>query len=53
MGQYRPEYEVGQLARDGSPKYAEIDRRPSRYEIAAARAAARDAGLWRFDARTA
>ncbi len=28
MGQYRPEYEVGQIARDGTAKYAEIDRRP-------------------------
>jgi putative pyruvate formate lyase activating enzyme len=51
MGQYRPEYEVGQIARDGSGKYAEIDRRPIPQELEAAYAAARDAGLWRFDVR--
>ncbi|MEN8162314.1 MAG: radical SAM protein, partial [Myxococcota bacterium] len=53
MGQYRPGYEVGQLARDGSRRYAEIDRRPTPQELAAAEAAAREAGLWRFDARAA
>jgi putative pyruvate formate lyase activating enzyme len=53
MGQYRPEYEVGQIARDGSPKYAEIDRGPSARELEAVTAAARDAGLWRFDMRAA
>jgi len=26
MGQYQPDYEVGQIARDGSAKYAEIWR---------------------------
>jgi putative pyruvate formate lyase activating enzyme len=51
MEQYHPDYEVGQIARDGSPRHAEIDRRPTREEIAAAYAAARDAGLWRFDGR--
>ena len=51
MGQYRPEYEVGQLARDGSTKYAEIDRRPTRQELEDAQAVAREAGLWRFDSR--
>ena len=51
MGQYHPDYEVGQLARDGSPKYAEIDRRPSALELAEAHAVARDAGLWRLDRR--
>ena len=51
MGQYRPEYEVGQLARDGTPRYPDIDRRPTRVEMAAAYEAARDAGLWRFDTR--
>ena len=51
MGQYRPEYEVGQIARDGTRKYAEIDRRPTAREIEAAYEAARDAGLWRLDAR--
>jgi putative pyruvate formate lyase activating enzyme len=51
MGQYRPEYEVGQVARNGGAKYAEIDRRPARDELAQARQAAREAGLWRFDER--
>jgi putative pyruvate formate lyase activating enzyme len=51
MGQYRPEYEVGAIARDGSPKYAAIDRSPSRAEMDAAYALAREAGLWRFDVR--
>jgi putative pyruvate formate lyase activating enzyme len=54
MGQYRPEYEVGQIAGDGaSAKYAEIDRRPAGEELERARAAARNAGLWRFDERWA
>ena len=53
MGQYRPEYEVGSIARDGSRRYAEIDRRPTRRELDDAYAAARAAGLWRFDERTA
>ena len=46
MGQYRPEYRVPK-----SERYADIDRRPTSDEIAAAYAAARDAGLWRFDER--
>ena len=34
MGQYRLEYEVGQIAGDGVPaKYAEIDRRPAGDEL--------------------
>jgi putative pyruvate formate lyase activating enzyme len=54
MGQYRPEYEVGQIARDGvAAKYTEIDRRPARDELDRAFAAARRAGLWRFDERWA
>jgi putative pyruvate formate lyase activating enzyme len=53
MGQYRPDYEVGRVAADGRAKYAEIDRVPDRTEMAAAVAAARDAGLWRFDRRVA
>jgi putative pyruvate formate lyase activating enzyme len=54
MGQYRPEYEVGQIAGDGLPaKYAEIDRPPAGEELERARAAARRAGLWRFDERWA
>jgi putative pyruvate formate lyase activating enzyme len=51
MGQYRPDYEVGEIARDGSVKYADINRRPTSEEIAAAYQAARQAGLWRFDER--
>jgi putative pyruvate formate lyase activating enzyme len=51
MGQYRPDYQVGQLARDGSRRHADIDRRPTAAEMDAAYAAARAAGLWRFDAR--
>jgi putative pyruvate formate lyase activating enzyme len=51
MEQYRPEYEVGQIARDGTRRYAEIERRPTAREIETAYEAARDAGLWRLDAR--
>jgi putative pyruvate formate lyase activating enzyme len=52
MGQYRPEYEVGQIARDGvAAKYAELVRRPAEEELERAYAAARRAGLWRFDER--
>ena len=51
MGQYRPAYEVGRIARDGEPQYADIDRRPTPEELAAADRAAREAGLWRFDKR--
>jgi putative pyruvate formate lyase activating enzyme len=53
MGQYRPEYEVGQIARDGLRRYDEIARRPGRDEMARAFQAARRAGLWRFDPRWA
>ena len=51
MGQYRPAYEVGGIARDGGVRFAEIARRPGGEELEAAYAAARAAGLWRFDAR--
>jgi hypothetical protein len=51
MGQYRPEYEVGAIARDGGTKYQEIDRRPGDVELQGAHEAARDAGLWRLDER--
>ena len=51
MGQYRPEYEVGKRGKDGGQKYGEIDRRPEADELARAFAAARDAGLRRFDQR--
>jgi putative pyruvate formate lyase activating enzyme len=53
MSQYRPQYQVGAIARDGQKKYAEIDRRPSSGEIEMAYHAARRAGLWRFDERDA
>ena len=51
MGQYRPEYEVGEIARQGGTKYAEIDHRPDKDEMADAYDVARKAGLWRFDER--
>jgi putative pyruvate formate lyase activating enzyme len=51
MGQYRPEYQVGQITQNGNTKYAEINRRPLAREMQAAHAAARRAGLWRFDER--
>jgi putative pyruvate formate lyase activating enzyme len=51
MGQYRPEYEVGTIAADGSSRYSAINRRPQPDELAAAFDAARAAGLWRFDQR--
>jgi putative pyruvate formate lyase activating enzyme len=47
MGQYRPEHRV-----PGSSRYADIDRYPHRAEMSAAYAAARRAGLWRFDERS-
>jgi putative pyruvate formate lyase activating enzyme len=51
MGQYRPAYEVGTVAAGGGGRYADIDRPASAAELEAARAAARRAGLWRFDER--
>jgi putative pyruvate formate lyase activating enzyme len=51
MGQYRADHEVGRTGRDGRPRFAEIDRTPGAAELEAARAAARDAGLWRLDER--
>jgi putative pyruvate formate lyase activating enzyme len=51
MGQYQPQYQVGELARDGKPRYASINRRPSEEELLAAHRAARTAGLHRIDAR--
>jgi putative pyruvate formate lyase activating enzyme len=53
MGQYRPEHKVGTLGRDGSVRFADVDRRPTPAEMDAAFAAARRAGLWRFDERRA
>jgi len=49
MGQYRPENRVGERNADGSVRFGEINRRPSREEIGEANRAAREAGLWRFD----
>jgi putative pyruvate formate lyase activating enzyme len=51
MGQYRPDYQVGGIARDGTPKYADISRSPTQDEMLRAHEAARRAGLWRFDTR--
>ena len=51
MGQYRPEFQVGSVAKDGHRLYDEINRRPYAAEIDAAYEAARHAGLWRFDER--
>jgi putative pyruvate formate lyase activating enzyme len=51
MGQYRPQYQVGDIARDGSPKYDDIKQMPKQGELRRAYDAARDAGLWRFDER--
>ena len=53
MGQYRPDYQVGQLAANGAVKHPEIRRPPTGREMEAAREAARRAGLWRFDERRA
>jgi putative pyruvate formate lyase activating enzyme len=51
MSQYRPEHEVGSVADGGRKRYEEINRRPSPSELEEAYAAARRAGLWRFDER--
>ncbi len=51
MGQYRPEYEVGAIARNGAVKYAGINRPAAARELEAAFEVAREAGLWRFDSR--
>ncbi len=49
MDQYRPQFQVGRADRKG--KYAAIDRRPRSAELRRARQLAREAGLWRLDAR--
>ena len=51
MGQYRPEYRVGEIAQSGKTQFVEIDRRPRPREMEAAHEAARRAGLWRLDER--
>ena len=48
MGQYHPDNEVS--GQDGA-EFADIGRRPTRDEMAAAYRAAEQAGLWRFDKR--
>ena len=45
MDQYRPQHQVGAC----SGKYDAINRRPSKRELDQAFAAARQAGLWRFE----
>ncbi|HEY0590287.1 MAG TPA: radical SAM protein [Thermoanaerobaculia bacterium] len=49
MGQYRPAHRVGKIGRDGEPQFVEIDRALDARELQDAYAAARRAGLWRFD----
>jgi putative pyruvate formate lyase activating enzyme len=51
MGQYRPDYQVGTLAANGTARHTDIARRPTGAEMGDAYAAARRAGLWRFDER--
>jgi len=48
MGQYRPECRVGHPSETGGPLHADINRRPTRQEMASAFDAGRAAGLWRF-----
>jgi putative pyruvate formate lyase activating enzyme len=54
MRQYRPAYEVGQMAAEGrrdagTVRYSEIDRTPDASELRLAYEAAKAAGLWRFE----
>ena len=51
MGQYRPQYKVGVPSPREEHPFSEIDREPQPAEMEAAYAAARRAGLWRFDER--
>jgi len=51
MAQYRPDYQVSEESRAGGMRYADINRRPLPEEVRAAFAAARAAGLRRFDMR--
>jgi len=52
MGQYRPEYQVTSNGVSNRPqKYRDINRRLDQTELNIAFAAAREAGLWRFDRR--
>jgi putative pyruvate formate lyase activating enzyme len=51
MGQYLPDHRVGVPSRREDRPFAEIDRPASGAELEQATAAARRAGLWRFDER--
>jgi putative pyruvate formate lyase activating enzyme len=51
MGQYRPEYKVGEITQNGNTRFLEINRRPQEGEMGEAKAAARRAGLRRLDER--
>jgi putative pyruvate formate lyase activating enzyme len=51
MGQYHPDHRVGVPTPREERPFAEVDRRPCGAELEAALAAARGAGLWRFDER--
>lgn len=53
MGQYRPEHRVGKRGAEGGggAGFDDLNRRPTRAELAEAYTAARAAGLWRFDER--
>jgi putative pyruvate formate lyase activating enzyme len=51
MGQYRPEWRVGEPDGQARRRFEEIDRRPRAWEMDAACEAGRRAGLWRFDER--
>ena len=51
MGQYRPEYQVGQPARDGGIRHPDIDRATDSADMRGAYEAAQAAGLWRFNER--
>jgi len=52
MGQYRPQWRIGEPDRAGRPRFPEINRRPRAWEMEAAHESARRAGLWRLDERT-
>jgi putative pyruvate formate lyase activating enzyme len=51
MGQYRPDHRVGVATPREPHPFDEVDRRPRDAELASSLAAARAAGLWRFDER--
>jgi putative pyruvate formate lyase activating enzyme len=51
MAQYHPEHKVGKDGRDGRPQFEEIDQHTTSSDVELAIAAARSAGLGRFDER--